>query len=97
MQKSLVKSHYLRPIHFVAFLAIPAVFVIVNGVSYRNTKTFETSRQAVESAYQTVGTLDKTLQLLQDAETGQRGYLLTGDSNYLDPYNSAVTRLPEVI
>ena len=23
---------------------------------------------------------------MQDAETGQRGYLLTGDENYLEPY-----------
>ena len=31
---------------------------------------------------------------LQDAETGQRGYLLTNDRAYLDPYESALERLP---
>ena len=27
-----------------------------------------------------------------DAETGRRGYLLTGDRSYLDPYHAALTR-----
>jgi len=31
---------------------------------------------------------------LVDAETGQRGYLLTGNDRYLAPYRSAVARLP---
>ncbi len=33
---------------------------------------------------------------VQDAETGQRGYLLTGDSSYLDPFNRAQERIPEL-
>ncbi len=28
----------------------------------------------------------RVLSALQDAETGQRGYLLTGDSTYLEPF-----------
>ena len=33
---------------------------------------------------------------LGDAETGQRGFLLTGNEAYLAPYNSAVEQLPEL-
>jgi len=33
----------------------------------------------------------KALSLLQDAETGQRGFLLTEDESYLAPYNGAAT------
>jgi len=33
------------------------------------------------------------LSLLQDAETGQRGYLITRDEIYLEPYSKAVTRV----
>ncbi|MDB5623920.1 MAG: histidine kinase, partial [Devosia sp.] len=32
---------------------------------------------------------------LLDAETGQRGYLLTGNEVYLEPYAAALERLPE--
>ncbi len=34
--------------------------------------------------------LNKLLQHVLDAETGSRGYLLTGDPRYLEPYNTAV-------
>jgi CHASE3 domain sensor protein len=27
---------------------------------------------------------------LQDAETGQRGYIITGRENYLEPYNAGL-------
>jgi CHASE3 domain sensor protein len=34
-----------------------------------------------------------TLSILQDAETGQRGFLLTGDATYLEPYERAVSAM----
>ena len=37
--------------------------------------------------------LATTESLLKDAETGQRGYLVTGDPQYLTPYNSAITQV----
>ena len=37
--------------------------------------------------------LERLLSALKDLETGQRGYLLTGDESYLDPYNRALPRL----
>ena len=35
------------------------------------------------------------LSLLQDAETGQRGFLLTGDDAYLGPYQRAAEQIPK--
>jgi CHASE3 domain sensor protein len=40
---------------------------------------------------------ERVLSLVQDAETGQRGYLLTGDPRYLDPYNDAVTEIQHAL
>ncbi|MEQ1785332.1 MAG: CHASE3 domain-containing protein, partial [Hyphomonadaceae bacterium] len=37
--------------------------------------------------------ITRSLSLLQDAETGQRGYLLTNDINYLEPYLNAAGKL----
>ena len=37
--------------------------------------------------------LDQVLATLTDAETGQRGYLLTGEDRYLDPYRLAVAAI----
>jgi PAS domain S-box-containing protein len=37
--------------------------------------------------------LEKTQSLLKDAETGQRGFLYTGDTKYLAPYDRARTQI----
>ena len=37
------------------------------------------------------------LSLLQDSETGQRGYLLTGRPDFLQPYERALPRLPKAL
>jgi signal transduction histidine kinase len=37
--------------------------------------------------------LSEFIALITDAESGQRGYLLTGESAYLQPYTEAVTRV----
>jgi len=37
------------------------------------------------------------LSLLKDAETGQRGYLLTLDPEYLQPYQASLVRIPQVL
>ena len=37
------------------------------------------------------------LEALTDAETGQRGYLLTGDERYLEPFNRATETIPGLI
>jgi signal transduction histidine kinase len=38
--------------------------------------------------------LGEVLQLVSQAESGQRGYVLVGDTRYLAPYQEAVQRLP---
>jgi len=42
---------------------------------------------------QTRSALSRLLQHVVDAETGSRGYLLTGDPRYLEPYNAAVAEI----
>ena len=41
--------------------------------------------------------LDQVLNFIQAAETGQRGYLLTGRDSYLEPYTEAVAELPATL
>ena len=38
--------------------------------------------------------VDDVLSTVKDAETGQRGFLLTGSESYLEPYNHAIENLP---
>lgn len=39
--------------------------------------------------------VNRLLQHVLDAETGSRGYLLTGDPRYLEPYNAAVAEISQ--
>jgi signal transduction histidine kinase len=48
----------------------------------------------INDATRTALQLEVLLSTLKDAETGQRGYLLTGDEDYLPPYRAARARLP---
>lgn len=45
------------------------------------------SRDLVVHSYQILNMLESIHSMLKDAETGQRGYLLTFDESYLEPYN----------
>ncbi len=41
--------------------------------------------------------LDQLESTMKDAETGQRGFLISGDERYLDPYRDATARLPTLL
>src|SRR5690348_5678547 len=41
-----------------------------------------------------IALLDQLESHLKDTETGQRGFIITGDDNYLKPFHDAAERLP---
>jgi len=47
------------------------------------------SSKMVSHSNQVISNLDEIISTLKDAETGQRGYLLTGDDIFLQPYSGA--------
>jgi CHASE3 domain sensor protein len=50
-----------------------------------------------EEAFAVLGAANRVLHNLEDAETGQRGYLLTGDESYLSPYLQGVQDLDDTV
>src|SRR3954470_23839055 len=78
--------------------AVPLVALSVVGVlNYRNTDTLETNSGQVQHTYQVIGGVDAITGALKDAETGQRGYLVTGEDRYLEPYTAAKAGIDEKI
>ncbi|WP_341832173.1 response regulator [Sphingobacterium thalpophilum] len=49
----------------------------------------------VDHSRRVMSRVNKILQDLQNAETGQRGYLLTGMEKFLDPYKNGLQSLPQ--
>jgi PAS domain S-box-containing protein len=70
------------------------ILLIANALITRSQLAVLVKNQSrVEHAQQVLIALNQTQSLIEDAETGQRGYLYTGQPKYLDPYNQAVTQL----
>jgi signal transduction histidine kinase len=59
-------------------------------LAYRSVNALIAAERTVTSSQARLNALESSLSTLKDAETGQRGYLITGDETYLQPYNEAV-------
>lgn len=55
------------------------------------------SRQLVIHTYEVLNQLEQVLSTIKDAETGQRGFLLTGEDKYLEPFESADNKLAALV
>ncbi|MEP6862288.1 MAG: methyl-accepting chemotaxis protein [Deltaproteobacteria bacterium] len=70
--------------------AIPVVLLVFVGVLARLVSTrLATTTDWVEHSMEVEVTMQKALTRVVDAETGTRGFLLTGDEPFLEPYVSA--------
>ena len=58
-----------------------------------NTRALYRHGQAVTRTHNVIAALDEALISALDAETGQRGYLITGRDEYLQPYAAALSRV----
>jgi signal transduction histidine kinase/CheY-like chemotaxis protein/CHASE3 domain sensor protein len=76
-------------------LAVVVVFFVCSGiVAWSNIRTIRNNNTLVIRSQETVGALGDILSSIQDAETGQRGFLLTANNRYLEPYRSALGVIP---
>lgn len=75
------------------FGLILVILILAGAVSYRSTVQLIKSGQSQQHTYAVLGQLDEVFSLLQDIQLGRRGYALTGDSAYLQPYRGAMERI----
>ncbi len=80
------KSTNLRIAIALAFLAVVALGVL----TIRNTNLIRDDEKAMARASSVTLTLLELFSAIQDAERGQRGYLLTATPEYLDPYHAGL-------
>ncbi|MEX1827103.1 response regulator [Luteibacter sp. CQ10] len=78
----------------VALAAVVVFFVCSGMVAWFNVRTIRNDNGMVIRSQETVGALGDVFSSIQDAETGQRGFLLTGNERYLEPYQNAVGVIP---
>jgi signal transduction histidine kinase len=75
---------------------VPLLVMTIVGLMFINEASFRSSSALMEDMQEaqiTRGTLSQLIQTILAAETSQRGYLLTGDERYLEPYTAALTQV----
>lgn len=72
-------------------------FVIVGlntWLAFRAVNSLVQSEYWVDHTWQCIDQVERIMSSAKDAETGNRGFLITGDDSYLEPYTSATHDLP---
>jgi PAS domain S-box-containing protein len=76
---------------------LPAILCLLAIMMVRNFAVERTLRADIHMDYVHRRDVQNVFSLIRDAETGQRGYLLTNDPAYLKPYELAVAALPALL
>ncbi len=79
------------------FALVTGILLLTAIISYLKIKQFEDTADNVIHTNVVKEDLADVLSYLKDAETGQRGYLLSGDTVFLQPYNGAEQRIAPLL
>jgi CHASE3 domain sensor protein len=81
-----------------AGFALSLILLIgIGTVAYTNISKLTATSEWVDHTHEVLEHIAGVLSLLKDAETGQRGYVITGDEAYLEPYHTGSAGVLSVI
>lgn len=85
-------SHHLSSRHLfvLGMLVASLLLLLVGGLQWKSGGDFRISRERVTHTRIVMLDLESLLSSMLNAETGQRGYLLTHRDSYLEPYNQSL-------
>jgi len=73
------------------------LLIAVGAVAYTSINKLSSTAQWVTHTHEVLEHVASVLNLLKDAETGQRGYLITGEEPFLEPYRTGSAEVFSVI
>jgi two-component system sensor histidine kinase/response regulator len=79
---------------FAVVLVVTILLLANTGLSGQQQIKLAEYRSLVLHTMEVLASLDEVQSFLIDAETGQRGYIITGDEAFLEPYRVAKQQLP---
>lgn len=74
-----------------------ALFLVVATSGYRSLQELGTETAHRARAFQVLLHANRLLTVLKDVETGQRGFALTGDAEYLQPFTAGLAAIGPVL
>ena len=76
---------FIRAVFLIAFF----ILIFLASVTYRHIKELDKINDSIINTYEISIELGQLTSYLKDAETGYRGYIITNDSIYLEPFIDA--------
>ena len=65
-----------------------ALLLIAGGMTFQSTRRLNADAERVSHTHAVLTGLEEIISLAKDAETGQRGYVITGEEQYLEPLDN---------
>lgn len=90
-----MRSRWAEILTGAALFAALVVVCLNAWLAVRSVRVLEESQYWVAHTWQVINAAERIMGSMKDAETGNRGYLLTGDPVYLAPYTQATHDLPD--
>lgn len=66
------------------------MLLLVGGLGYRSIDSLIENNARVSHSHRVLERIGATVSFMKDAETGQRGFIITGDPMFLEPYEQAL-------
>lgn len=77
----------------VGFAGVAIILAAILALAIANSQQLQAAREAAARSQQTLLELEHILTTMIDAETGMRGYVITGEESYLEPYQRAISTI----
>ncbi len=81
----------------VGFTLSLALLVVIGSVAYRSLGLLVDTSHSVTHTHDVLESVAHVLSSMKDAETGQRGFVITGIDSFLEPYRTALDAVPREI
>ena len=91
LQATFTYSFFLKKV----FLSALFILIFISAITYRHTIALSESTKLVIHSQQVHLEIEQLISYLKDAETGQRGYIITRNPVYLDPFNGSREKINE--
>src|SRR5262245_66562782 len=79
----------LQPKVAIGYLIASAILFSILMVEFRYIIGLQREAEAIDYTHRVIEHLNYLISLVKDVETGQRGYLVTGQEEFLEPYKAA--------
>ena len=92
-RKPFLSRHLKKTITLGVILALTSLALIVGASLISISALLETNRRVI-STDESISRIRQLLATIADSESSQRGYLLTGNKDFLEPYERKISRIP---